>query len=423
MNKDQLKEEKEMEIDLLSLFFYLIQKWKILLLGAIIGGILAEGMTLLKTPMYQSTSTLYMLSKTTSITSMADLQLGSELSSDFTIIASSKPVVDAAVESLKEDKNITLTRGQIQNMLSVANKEDTRMLSITVTSDDPELSYEVADAVTTAAVAQMAAITQTDPPTIVEHPEVASDAMDNGMRKNLAVGILAGLVLVAAIYVILYMMNDRIQTEEDIQTYLDATVLGVIPVDKELAYYSKQEEKTEKEEASANAKEEKSEPVSVKEKELLAKVEDETIRYVEQFVKDTLKAMDMDVEITSSIDKDGALYVDMKGENMGILIGKRGQTLDSLQYLANRVANKHQSGYVRVKLDTENYRARREETLKHLAKNIAHKVKRNRRPVILEPMNPYERRIIHSTLQSDPYVTTHSEGEEPYRKVVVTLKR
>ena len=183
------------------------------------------------------------------------------------------------------------------------------------------------------------------------------------------------------------------------------------------------EEKTEKEEASANAKEEKSEPVSVKEKELLAKVEDETIRYVEQFVKDTLKAMDMDVEITSSIDKDGALYVDMKGENMGILIGKRGQTLDSLQYIANRVANKHQSGYVRVKLDTENYRARREETLKHLAKNIAHKVKRNRRPVILEPMNPYERRIIHSTLQSDPYVTTHSEGEEPYRKVVVTLKR
>ena len=183
------------------------------------------------------------------------------------------------------------------------------------------------------------------------------------------------------------------------------------------------EEKTEKEEASANAKEEKSEPVSVKEKELLAKVEDETIRYVEQFVKDTLKAMDMDVEITSSIDKDGALYVDMKGENMGILIGKRGQTLDSLQYLANRVANKHQSGYVRVKLDTENYRARREETLKHLAKNIAHKVKRNRRPVILEPMNPYERRIIHSTLQSDPYVTTHSEGEEPYRKVVVSLKR
>lgn len=161
----------------------------------------------------------------------------------------------------------------------------------------------------------------------------------------------------------------------------------------------------------------------VKEQQVLAKVEDQTIQAVEQFIKDTLKVMNMEVEITSSIDEDGALCVNMKGDHMGILIGKRGQTLDSLQYLANRVANKHQSGYVRVKLDTENYRARREETLRHLAKNIAHKVKRNKRPVVLEPMNPYERRIIHSALQSDPYVTTHSEGEEPYRKVVVTLKR
>ncbi len=167
----------------------------------------------------------------------------------------------------------------------------------------------------------------------------------------------------------------------------------------------------------------KEETVTVKEQQILAKVEEQTIQAVEQFVKDTLKAMNMEVEITSAIDEDGALCVDMKGDHMGILIGKRGQTLDSLQYLANRVANKHQSGYVRVKLDTENYRARREETLRHLAKNIAHKVKRNRRPVVLEPMNPYERRIIHSALQSDPYVTTHSEGEEPYRKVVVTLKR
>ena len=159
-----------------------------------------------------------------------------------------------------------------------------------------------------------------------------------------------------------------------------------------------------------------------KEKET-AVVTEESKKAVEAFLLDTLKAMGMEVEITSEVDADGALSIDMKGENMGILIGKRGQTLDSLQYLANRVANKHQSGYVRVKLDTENYRARREETLKHLAKNIAHKVKRNRKPVSLEPMNPYERRIIHSALQSDPYVTTHSEGEEPYRKVVVTLKR
>ena len=186
---------------------------------------------------------------------------------------------------------------------------------------------------------------------------------------------------------------------------------------KESAKPSKKPEKTEKEEKPAKAEEPK------KEETVLAEVQEGTIAAVEEFLKNTLAAMEMEVEITSKIDADGALSIDMKGEHMGILIGKRGQTLDALQYLANRVANKHQDGYVRVKLDTENYRARREETLKHLAKNIAHKVKRTRRPVALEPMNPYERRIIHSALQSDPYVTTHSEGEEPYRKVVVTLKR
>lgn len=161
----------------------------------------------------------------------------------------------------------------------------------------------------------------------------------------------------------------------------------------------------------------------VKKETKLVEVQPQTIEAVEDFLKNTMKAMDMEVELKTEIDQDGALCVDMSGEHMGILIGKRGQTLDSLQYLANRVANKHQEGYVRVKLDTENYRARREETLRHLAKNIAHKVKRNRRPVALEPMNPYERRIIHSALQSDPYVVTHSEGEEPFRKVVITLKK
>lgn len=186
---------------------------------------------------------------------------------------------------------------------------------------------------------------------------------------------------------------------------------------KESAKPSKKPEKAEKEEKPAKTEEPK------KEETVLAEVQEGTIAAVEEFLKNTLAAMEMKVEITSKIDADGALSIDMKGEHMGILIGKRGQTLDALQYLANRVANKHQDGYVRVKLDTENYRARREETLKHLAKNIAHKVKRTRRPVALEPMNPYERRIIHSALQSDPYVTTHSEGEEPYRKVVVTLKR
>lgn len=156
----------------------------------------------------------------------------------------------------------------------------------------------------------------------------------------------------------------------------------------------------------------------------LAKVEPCTIEACEKFVTDVLKAMDMtDVKVTSVVDEEGALSIDMEGSNMGILIGKRGQTLDSLQYLTNRVANKMQEGYVRVKLDTEDYRRRRKETLENLAKNIAGKVKRSRRTVSLEPMNPYERRIIHSALQADPAVSTHSEGEEPYRRVVVTLVR
>ena len=115
--------------------------------------------------------------------------------------------------------------------------------------------------------------------------------------------------------------------------------------------------------------------------------------------------------------------VNLTGEEMGLLIGKRGQTLDSLQYLVSLVVNKESEDYLRVKLDTENYRERRKETLETLAKNIAYKVKRTRRPVSLEPMNPYERRIIHSALQNDKYVFTKSEGEEPFRHVVIALKK
>jgi spoIIIJ-associated protein len=156
---------------------------------------------------------------------------------------------------------------------------------------------------------------------------------------------------------------------------------------------------------------------------VIVEITETTKTEVEKFLGETLKAMSLDVKVSVSVDKDNTLCVELEGENMGIIIGKRGQTLDSLQYLANRVANKYQTEYIRVKVDTENYRARRDETLTRLAKNLAHKVKRTRRPVSLEPMNPYERRIIHSVLQSNPHVKTHSEGDEPYRKVVITLKR
>ena len=197
-------------------------------------------------------------------------------------------------------------------------------------------------------------------------------------------------------------------------------------VKSEPAVMKKEEPKTVKKEIAKKEtiKKETVKKEPAKKEADLAKVESQTIEACEKFIYDVLKAMDMtDVKVTSVVDEEGALSIDMEESNMGILIGKRGQTLDSLQYLTNRVANKMQEGYVRVKLDTEDYRRRRKETLENLAKNIASKVKRTGRTVSLEPMNPYERRIIHSALQGDPAVSTHSEGEEPYRRVVVTLVR
>ena len=144
----------------------------------------------------------------------------------------------------------------------------------------------------------------------------------------------------------------------------------------------------------------------------------------ENFLHDVFTAMKMEVAVNVDYDEEKrTMDIEISGDEMGILIGKRGQTLDSLQYLVSLVVIKEADEYVRVKLDTENYRERRRETLENLAKNIAYKVKRTKRAVSLEPMNPYERRIIHSALQNDKYVTTYSEGEEPFRRVVVALKK
>ena len=145
---------------------------------------------------------------------------------------------------------------------------------------------------------------------------------------------------------------------------------------------------------------------------------------VRDFLNSVFEAMNMEVEIIIEIDEeDKSIEVELKGDEMGLLIGKRGQTLDSLQYLTNLAVNKHSNNYYKVKIDTEDYRKRRKDTLENLAKNIAYKVKRTKRPVSLEPMNPFERRVIHSALQNDKYVTTYSEGEEPFRHVVVALKK
>ena len=155
-----------------------------------------------------------------------------------------------------------------------------------------------------------------------------------------------------------------------------------------------------------------------------AKVKETVEDKARAFLDDVFAAMHLPVLVEVSFnEEEKVMDIELKGDDMGVLIGKRGQTLDSLQYLVSLVVNRDSDDYIRVKVDTENYRKRRKETLENLAKNIAYKVKRTKRSVSLEPMNPYERRIIHSALQNDKFVTTHSEGEEPFRHVVVTLKK
>lgn len=163
----------------------------------------------------------------------------------------------------------------------------------------------------------------------------------------------------------------------------------------------------------------KSKPAIIK-----ARKKNDTVDNIREFLENVFSAMNMEVTIDIKKAEDDKVYeVELSGKEMGLLIGKRGQTLDSLQYLTNLAVNKHSDGYIKVKLDTEDYRQRRKDTLENLAKSIAYKVKRTKRPVSLEPMNPFERRVIHSALQGDRYVETHSEGEEPFRHVVVTLKK
>lgn len=196
-------------------------------------------------------------------------------------------------------------------------------------------------------------------------------------------------------------------------------VLGLFSRPARIRVRVKQEEKKEEKEEEVEVAVEVKPTVSLNQSVSL----DSSIAEVgKAFVMKVLKEMHINAEVKVELKDGNQLDIDIVGEDMGVLIGKRGQTLDSLQYLTSLVVNKESSAYVKVKLDTENYRERRKETLENLARNIAYKVKRSKHSVSLEPMNPYERRIIHSALQYDKFVNTHSEGEEPYRRVVVTLK-
>ena len=197
---------------------------------------------------------------------------------------------------------------------------------------------------------------------------------------------------------------------------------------KEQKEIKKEVKKENKKEFKENKKEEKeaekAQTEVKKEKKVINVNAAEVEKKAVDFLKDVLNKMEIENEVKAKYDsEENCLNIEISGEDMGVLIGKRGQTLDSLQYLVSLVVNTGTKEYIRVKVDTENYRERRNKTLENLAKNMAFKVKRTRRSITLEPMNPYERRVIHSALQNDNYVTTHSEGEEPYRKVVITLKK
>ena len=230
MSKKQAMENDEMEIDLVELFRVLLKKWWLILLVALVGAAAAIGITKFAiTPQYQSAASLYILTKTTTVTSVADLQIGTVISRDFEVIATSKPVLDAAIEEIRDKEGIEFTRADLLSMLTVTNKEDTRILEIKAVSDDPRYACLVANAVMDATAKRMSEIMKSDPPTTVERAEEAKMPFSPSVSKNAMLVFLAGAVLVCGILAVLFLMNDNIKTETDVEKYLDETTLAVIP--------------------------------------------------------------------------------------------------------------------------------------------------------------------------------------------------
>lgn len=226
----------ETEIDLVELFFYLLRKWKFLVLGLVIGAIIGGGLAMTETPTYESQAMLFVLSETTSITSLSDIQIGSELSTDFVIIATSKPVIDTAIEIVEEETGVTLTRSEVSSMITVENEEDTRILTITAVGEDPEVACAVANAIKDATASQIATLMKSDTPTTVEEAEVATSAVSNGFKKKAVMGGLIGFVIMIIAFIIPFLANDKIKTVDDVEKYVDTTVLAVIPVDRSMEY-------------------------------------------------------------------------------------------------------------------------------------------------------------------------------------------
>lgn len=236
MNDRQYLENEEMEIDLVELVMVLLHKWWLILIVALAGFAIAVGYTKFAvTPMYESTAMLYVLPNTTSVTSVADLQIGSAITGDFEVIATSKPVIDKAIQAIKKDEGKKFTRSKIQGMISVENKEDTRILILKAKSADPKDACMVANAMSEATAERMAEITKKDPPTTVEMAEVSKSPVSPSLTKNAILGFLLGAVLVCGILVVRFLLNDNIKTEEDVEKYLGVTTLVSIPYIKSKA--------------------------------------------------------------------------------------------------------------------------------------------------------------------------------------------
>lgn len=240
MNENMIHND-EIEIDLLALMHALLRKWWLILITGVLGaGIMLAVTMFLITPMYESSAMLYILNKTTSVTSMADIQIGSALSSDFKVIATSKPVIDGVIEKIKEEDGMSLTRKEIEDALHVSNIEDTRLLLITVEHENPETACLIANAVADVTASQMAQIMNTDPPTMAERAEVAKNPVSPNLLVNVALGFIGGVLLICLLLLLAFLMDDNIKTEEEIEKYLGAPTLVMLP------YVSERERKRSK---------------------------------------------------------------------------------------------------------------------------------------------------------------------------------
>lgn len=245
MSKDKFLEE-DLDINFLEILYVLLRKWWMILIGGLVGAILMMVITTyMITPKYQSQAILYVLSKSTSVTSFADIQIGSAVSEDLEIIATSKPVIDGAIEKVKNSTGKIFTRGDVKDMLQVSNVEDTRILKIIVTGTNPEDACSIANAIAETTASQMAEIMKSDPPTTVERAEVEEKPISPSLIKNMILGAAIAMFLICVVLVVTFAMNDNIKNEEQVKRYLDAPTLVTIPYisDKDKARISEKKRK------------------------------------------------------------------------------------------------------------------------------------------------------------------------------------